>query len=174
MKQNGKEKRFEAAFISASESYLSTLEEMPEAGLPLGDWIGPVAYTRYYLRQKIVLAEPVISAELEFQSSLPIDIFLGNKQIFTEKIDGWYLSGIKNVTSLLEKGTNYLNVRGFLSDDPMRFFIGVRGCLKIVYAGGKTEFFNTATDLNATACVILGRMTKRRTGKPSRLQSNAK
>lgn len=143
MKQNGKEKRFEAAFISASESYLSTLEEMPEAGLPLGDWIGPVAYTRYYLRQKIVLAEPVISAELEFQSSLPIDIFLGNKQIFTEKIDGWYLSGIKNVTSLLEKRTNYLNVRGFLSDDPMRFFIGVRGCLKIVYAGGKTEFFNT-------------------------------
>ncbi len=144
MNKNEKEKRFEAAFISAPESYLRTLEKMPKSKLPLGDWIGPVAYTRYYLRREINLAEPVISAELEFQSSLPIDIFFGDKQIPVEKIDGWYLSGVKNVTEFLKYGTNYLSIRGFLSDEPMRFHIGVRGCLKIVYANGKTENFSTS------------------------------
>ncbi len=144
MNKNEQEKRFEAAFISAPESYLRTLEKMPKSRLPLGDWIGPVAYTRYYLRREINLAEPVISAELEFQSSLPIDIFLGNVQISTEKIGGWYLSGVKNVTEILKYGTNYLSIRGFLSDDPMHFHAGVRGCLKVVYANGTTENFSTS------------------------------
>lgn len=35
------QKTFDAAFISAPESYLATLEEMPSYTLPLGDWIGP-------------------------------------------------------------------------------------------------------------------------------------
>lgn len=144
MRKHEKEKIFEAAFISAPESYLATLETAPKSVLPLGDWIGPVAYTRYYLRREIEITKPVICAELEFQSSLPIDVFIGAEQISIEKTDGWYLTGIKDVAALLKNGINYLNIRGFLSDDPMCFLIGVRGCLKITYADGKMDCFSTS------------------------------
>lgn len=63
------QKTFDAAFISAPESYLATLEEMPSYTLPLGDWIGPTEYTRYYLQRKINISKTVSKAEIEFQSS---------------------------------------------------------------------------------------------------------
>lgn len=133
-----------AEFISAPECYLSAPESMPSSVLPLGDWISPVQYTRYYLRREVFLEKPVAVAELEFQSSLPADIFLGDEEIGMQKQDGWYLTGVHNVTTAVRRGGNYLSVRGFLSDNPEHFIIGVRGCLKVTYTDGKTELFDTS------------------------------
>ncbi|MFR2943613.1 MAG: hypothetical protein ACLTKZ_00185 [Lachnospiraceae bacterium] len=133
-----------AEFISAPECYLSAPESMPSSVLPLGDWISPVQYTRYYLRREVFLEKPVAVAELEFQSSLPADIFLGDEEIGMQKQDGWYLTGVHNVTTAVRRGVNYLSVRGFLSDNPEHFIIGVRGCLKVTYTDGETELFDTS------------------------------
>ncbi len=145
------QKTFDAAFISAPESYLATLEEMPSYTLPLGDWIGPTEYTRYYLQRKINISKTVSKAEIEFQSSLPIDLFIGNTQIPTEKVNGWHLTGVKDVTSALASGTNFINVRGFLSDNTMHFLAGVRGCLSVTYTDGTTENFDTSNGFTNSA-----------------------
>ena len=139
------EKQFDAAFISAPESYLATLEEMPSYTLPLGDWIGPGHYTRYYLQRKISISKNVSKAEIEFQSNLPIDLFIGVTQIPTEKLNDWHVTGVQDVTAVIRNGENLINVRGFLSDNPMHFLAGVRGCLSVTYTDGTTENFDTSS-----------------------------
>lgn len=107
-------------------------------------------------------------AELEFQSSLPADIFLGDEEIGMQKQDGWYLTGVHNVTTAVRRGVNYLSVRGFLSDNPEHFIIGVRGCLKVTYTDGKRNCSIRATGLKITACAGSGKTPKRRDGRPRR------
>lgn len=142
-------KNFDASFISAPESYLKTLEQFPDSQLPLGDWMFASMYTRAHLRKTFTVSKNISKAVLEFQGDFAFDIFVNGTEIKTpDKSGSYYLSGLMDVTDLIKNGENILAIRAYLSDDPMKFTAGIRGCLRIEYTDGNFSDITTSDGWN--------------------------
>ncbi len=139
--ENEKRTAFDASFIAAPDSYLCTLVDEPASTLSMGKWI-TTWVSRQLMRYDFTVSKAIRKAELEFQSDNPFDFYVNGNQVEgvdTETADGWHVSGVVDITSLMTTGTNRFALRGYTSDDPLHSVSALRGCIRITYTDGTSR-----------------------------------
>ncbi|MBQ8758406.1 MAG: family 78 glycoside hydrolase catalytic domain, partial [Clostridia bacterium] len=90
------------------------------------------------------------SAELEFQCDNYLDVYLNGKYIPSMQTeDGWYLTGVVDVTEYVVSGVNRIGIRAYGTDEPMKYISGIRGCIKLTYTDGTTENIDTSSGFSS-------------------------
>lgn len=141
-----------ASFISAPTDYLALQSEYPQTTLELGKWFWQYDYTRACMRKDFAAQSGLTEALLELQSDHPTDLYINGSLVETSKnADGLYLTGVKDVTALVQSGTNKLALRVYLSDNPDSFMGAVRGAIRLTYADGTVQNVPFDSGWNARA-----------------------
>ena len=141
---DSEEKEISASFITLPDAYIGSLETYPDATLPMGEWIWGNYNTRVYLRYNFSAVKTVEKAEMEFQCDNAMDLFINGARYESAKKDGWYVTGNVDITDAVQKGANFIGIRCFHTDTPLRFSSALRGCVRLRYTDGSVE--NIPTD----------------------------
>lgn len=145
-----------ASYITAPDSYISTLETLPKSTLDMGMWLWGNYNTREYLRYNFKASKEIKKAELEIQADNSFDVYVNGAYYPSHKDGSWYVTNVLDITESTLVGANKLGVRFFHTNTPAKFSSAMRAAIKITYSDGSSDTFKSDASNDWKFYVICG------------------
>ena len=130
-------------FIEAPINTSESQGRFPKPTYDLGKWLFPSYGTRFNMRKDFTASKEFDSVYLELQSDSKTDFYINGTMIEAKKYpEGYYASGVCDITEHTLLGNNKMALRMYLTDEPDRFLVALRGTVVVKYKDGDKDKFD--------------------------------